>query len=309
MKPGKWKFCVSVVVGLFTLLRDGSCLVVAASAGRSVPLSDWMAPLPGTNRISELSIPGTHDSGALHEPWPNTAQCQVLSIPEQLAAGVRFLDIRCRHVDDAFKIYHGSADQRMTFDAVLADCLEFLKTHPGECIILSVQQESTPDGNTRTFEQTFDMYAKNSAGKWFLKDYIPALDEVRGKLVLFRRFGASGLPKGIDASGWHDNATFWIGRTIRIQDNYIVKDRDAKWAAIKALYAEEGAGKRDVLYLNFTSGYEPGGLGIPNIRAISNFINPQLTSYFQSAHPGRFGITVMDFVDSGKCALIVGTNR
>jgi 1-phosphatidylinositol phosphodiesterase len=308
MNSRRWKIYLLLVIGLFTISSIGCCTDVPPTA---VPasLSDWMALLPGAKKISELSIPGTHDAGALHETWPNTARCQTLTIAEQLSAGVRFLDIRCRHLQNTFKIYHGSASQGITFDDVLAAGFTFLKTHPGECIIMSVKEESTPDGNTRSFEETFDAYANKDAEKWFLKDQFPTLAEARGKIVLFRRFTASGVPKGIDASVWPDNTTFWIGKSLRVQDDYVVKDPAAKWTAIDALYQEAATGSPGVLYVNFASGYEPGLMGIPNIHTVSDYVNPRLTSFFRNASPHLHGITLLDFATPDRCALIIGTNR
>ena len=308
MNSGHLKFYLGLLTGLFTMFLAGPPAFAAPAAAPSGPLADWMAPLPATKKISTFSIPGSHDSCALYESWPHTARCQALTISEQLATGVRFLDIRCRHIHDAFKIFHGSVDQKTTFDLVLNDCLAFLKEHPAACLILSVKEESTPEENTRTFEQTFDTYVKTGDTNWFLKDYIPALKEVRGKLVLFRRFSASSVPNGIAASAWPDNAAFWISPTLRVQDDYVVKDKAAKWAAIAALYQEAVTGDHDALYVNFASGYEPGMFGIPDINAVSDSINPQLTAYFQKANAGRYGITLMDFADAEKCALIIGTN-
>ena len=310
MNSRNWKFYIVPVIVLFAISWLGCSADVPPAAVPPASLPDWMAPIPGTKRISELSIPGTHDAGAMYETWPNTARCQTLTIAEQLAAGVRFLDIRCRHLHDTFKIYHGSANQRISFDDVLAACFTFLKAHPGECVIMSVKEESTPDGNTRSFEQTFDAYVKKDAGKWFLKDQFPTLAEARGKIVLFRRFTASsGLPKGIDASVWPDNTAFWIGNSLRVQDNYVVKDLPAKWTAIDALYGEAAAGSPGVLYVNFASGYKPGFSGIPNIKTVADYNNPRLAAFFQNAGPHRYGITLMDFATPDRCALIIGTNR
>jgi len=277
------------------------------------PLSNWMSHVEGIKKLSELSIPGSHDTCALYEPFPSTARCQTLALQQQLEAGVRFLDIRCRHVHDAFKIFHGSADQRQSFEEVLFTCSAFLTNHPTECILMSIQQEYKPDGNTRSFEQTFDVYVNASTNLWYLKDGIPTMDEARGKVVLFRRFPASMIPKGIAASDWRDNTNFWIGHSLRIQDNYVVKDKQAKWDAVQALFKEietgNRDGNRDVLYLNFTSGYQPGLFGIPNINAVSDFINPKLSSYFVDTKPSRCGIVVMDFADPAKCALVVAANH
>ena len=90
--------------------------------------ADWMAGAADARLLSELSIPGTHDSGAQYEPYPGLSKNQDLTIAQQLAAGVRYLDIRCRNVDDRFSIYHGSIDQGQTFDDVLATLFAAIAT-------------------------------------------------------------------------------------------------------------------------------------------------------------------------------------
>lgn len=81
--------------------------------------ADWMSALSDSLSLASLSIPGTHESCARFEPLAGSARCQTLSLSEQLEAGVRYLDIRCRRVDNSFSIYHGMVSQNMTFEDVL----------------------------------------------------------------------------------------------------------------------------------------------------------------------------------------------
>jgi len=173
-------------------------------------LTNWMGALNSNYTLSQFSVPGSHDAGARYEPVSGTAICQTLTISDQLNAGVRFLDIRCRHYYDAFTIHHGSVYQNLNFDDVLNACTSFLNSNPTECIIMSVKEEYNAAGNTRTFEQTFDSYTAKNPGYWYLGANIPVLSSVRGKIVLLRRFSAVTTPKGIDASNWADNTTFTI---------------------------------------------------------------------------------------------------
>jgi 1-phosphatidylinositol phosphodiesterase len=270
----------------------------------------WMGSLDGGKSLSHLSIPGAHNTGALYEPFYGTSKCQDLTIPDQLAIGVRYLDIRCRHVDNAFAIYHGPISQHQTFGGVVTACIDFLANNPTECVVMSVNEESTPSRNTRTFEETFAAYVAEHPQRWELGTTIPTLDEARGKIVLLRRFPADSYMKGIDASRWPVNTTFTIDGTakLRVQDRYIVPDNFAKLAAIRSLYDEATSANDEILYLNYTSGYRRGLLGFPNIRVVSDFIYPAVSQYFNENSHGRFGVTVMDFADKAPCALIIATN-
>ena len=57
--------------------------------------TDWMSMVKDDICITRLSIPGTHDSGAYQSTVKPMTRAQTLSISQQLAAGVRALDIRC----------------------------------------------------------------------------------------------------------------------------------------------------------------------------------------------------------------------
>ncbi|WP_228437809.1 phosphatidylinositol-specific phospholipase C [Chryseobacterium sp. 7] len=277
-----------------------------------IEMNSWMSGLQDNISISKISIPGTHDSGARVDApvVSGTAKTQDLSIAEQLNAGVRFLDIRCRHIDNAFAIHHGAIYQNLNFDDVLNACYAFLNSHPSETIIMSVKEEYDASNTTRSFEQTFDSYVQKNPSKWDLGANIPTLGAVRGKIKLLRRF-SSGTTKGINASPWADNTTFDInnsGVQLKVQDYYKVTNNDDKWNGISSLLNEAKNDTNGKLFVNFTSGYKPGIFGIPSIPTVSNAINPKLKTFFQTNTKGSFGVMPIDFVNAELSELIVKTN-
>lgn len=317
----KTLFMALAILSLFGCKKDmvapnaaaGSEIVknTAVTNTLSVTLTGWMSAIADNTSLTSLSIPGTHDSGARVEPIGGTAKCQNLSIREQLDAGTRFLDIRCRHIGDAFAIHHGSIYQNLNFTDVLTACYDFLATNPSETIVMCVKEEYDATNNTRSFEQTFDSYTQLQPSKWYLSDVVPNLGQVRGKIVLLRRFGASSTPKGIEATNWADNTTFSINNansSLRVQDQYVVPDNNAKWTGITNLFTEAKNGSQSVLYINFTSGYKSLIFGIPSITTVSNAINPQINTYFTNNTHGRYGIIPMDFAASDRNTLIINTN-
>ncbi|MEO8554780.1 MAG: phosphatidylinositol-specific phospholipase C [Kofleriaceae bacterium] len=272
---------------------------------------DWMAALPDATLISELTLPGTHDAGAIHEPAAGIAKTQTLTFAEQLSAGVRYFDVRCRNFSDQFLIYHGSIDQDQTFDDVVATMVGFLAAHPTETIVISIKEELAAQGATLSFEQVFASYVAAQPDRWALGTTIPTLGAARGKLVLLRRFDASAAI-GIDAHPaiWTDNATFSItGDTaLRIEDEYIVSDDALKWAAITSLFGEAHAGSDPAeLYLAYTSGYQMQ-MGLPNIPSVSDAINAMLDTEFASPAATRYGIVVMDFVTAARVHAVLSAN-
>jgi len=65
------------------VLRTGIFAIFASShlwaAGHN-----WLTFIDGEKLLHELSVPGTHDTGALIETIPGTAKCQNLTIGQQL---------------------------------------------------------------------------------------------------------------------------------------------------------------------------------------------------------------------------------
>ena len=269
---------------------------------------DWMSGLSDGKNLAQINIPGTHESGALYDPF---AKCQYLEIDEQLNTGIRYLDIRCRHLGDSFTIHHGAVYQNQNFDDVLEDCYNFLNQNPSETIVMAIKEEYNPDENTRTFEQTFDAYVAKNPGKWHLGETIPNLGDVRGKIVLLRRFPATTFPKGIDCNeppGWQGNATFTIEGNLAklyIQDQYKVKESD-KMNAMYDLYNLANSSQYpNYLFINYSSAAYSL---IPDILGYSKRLNPWVESFFFRHTMGRFGVTAMDFVTFNLAFPIYSTN-
>lgn len=130
--------------------------------GYAATINNWMENVSDEKYLSDISIPGTHDSGALYEPVKGIAKCQNLKLGEQLNVGVRYLDIRCREYEDFFVIHHGSIYQHLNFDDVINTCTDFLSNNPTETIIMSIKEEYNPDKNTKNFEEVFDSYVKKN---------------------------------------------------------------------------------------------------------------------------------------------------
>lgn len=270
----------------------------------------WMAKLPDARALAALSIPGTHDAGARFEPYPGIAQAQTLTLAEQLDAGVRYLDLRCRDVDDQFLIYHGGIDQNQTFDEALATLFAFLDAHPTETVIASVKEEAAESGATLPFDATFRSYVAMAPERWYLQPAVPLLGDARGKLVLLRRFASTVAPLGIDAAPWADDATFQIANgeaTLAIEDEYMVSDNDAKWAAIAAHLDAAASGDPATLSLTYTSGYQTVS-GLPDITLVADDINARLDDRFAASPHARTGVVVMDFATEPRAAAIIDAN-
>ena len=172
----------------------------------------WMARLPNTRTLSRLTLPGTHEScTAFLIP---SASCQNWSLLDQVNHGIRYVDIRCRHTQNKFPINHDIIFTGLTFDTDVRDvCITFLKANPSECIVMQVKHEGDGGHNTRSFQATFDAYVQGFESFFYLDRRIPALGEVRGKIVVVRRFDLDSFsaPRGLEPLPWKDNTTFDAG--------------------------------------------------------------------------------------------------
>lgn len=94
-------------------------------------LSSWMGEIPDDTLLSDITIPGTHDTCARSNvPFVRT---QYLSVAKQMEAGLRFLDLRCRvHPDGQLYMYHGGIPinfpKYLKFDDVMEE-VRFRPSH------------------------------------------------------------------------------------------------------------------------------------------------------------------------------------
>lgn len=290
-------------------MADGN--KVAMSKPKDLDPRAWMGQLADSTALDDISLPGTHDTCALHGgPGPTT---QSRGLAEQLNNGVRFLDIRCRHARDGFDIYHGVVDQHLEYgEGVQRVCLEFLRAHPSETIVMSVKQEGDGGGNAKSFEQVFRGYIERAdcAAQWRLADVVPKLADARGKMVLFRRFAADqpGAVLGLAPLPWPENTIFEVsnGASFRIQDAWrlpTIADRQLKWDRTRALLDQAKQGERK-LFVNFCSGTGAGS----DPRTVADDINPRLISYLTEHPKGRYGWLLVDFETTALNRLIFETN-
>lgn len=242
-----------MTMGRRTFLRGTSALTLAALAGataageaqaastglggRAGP-DAWMSQLPDGALLRELTVPGTHNSGAGHGgPW---SECQNTAIADQLASGIRFLDIRCRLFEGSFTIHHGPSYQHLNFDDVLGSCRDFLASHPSETILMRVKQEYSEE-SAEQFRLVFEDYLDNRGWRslFRLDPALPDLGTARGGIVLL------GDSDGLPGVRYGDEQLF------DIQDAYM-EEPGAKYPLIEDHF-RKAVGQPGKLYVNFVS--------------------------------------------------------
>jgi len=178
----------------------------------------WMKYVDDNKFLDELSIPGTHDSGTCSvdndtEPQSSQVKCQQDYIPTQLLEGIRYFDIRLGKGDDP-GIDHGDYYllKKDAYFMHLSDVVGYFKTflneNPSEALIMLASRgndEATDESVTTAFAKVLG----DNPDLFYTSSRVPTLGEVRGKIVLLRRFrlvgdSVSGHTWGLDLTEWDD---------------------------------------------------------------------------------------------------------
>ena len=267
--------------------------------------SDWMADLDDDASLNSLTIPGTHDSGALHSLAEISGKCQSLSVEEQLKIGVRFLDIRLQLVDNELKVVHSFVDQLTDFEDVLDDLVAFIRNHEGEFLIVSIKEDASPKRSDRMFADLLEEMLLSYPEINTERALPEKVGEARGAIHIVARYKNStiGLPC---YDGWKDDDTFVLG-DVYIQDNYRVPNAEEKIADIRSTYSV-AMEKNHALVLNFTSCYletcfPPIYAGLP-----AHKINRDTQKALLNEYDGPLGVLVCDFMTAELADAIIGGN-
>ena len=285
---------------LITLIMIASTIVISIFAFVSFDRkydeisTDWMSKVSDDVNILELSIPGTHDSGAQHSIADVAGKCQDLSISSQLKIGVRFLDLRLQLVNDEFRVVHSFVDQDLKFETVVEDLYSFIKNYSSEFLIISIKEDNSSVNSTISFDQALIKALKPYEDVFMLNEsQLPkTLGEARSKIYILSRFsGDVGIPAYF---GWNDDDSFEL-EDLYIQDNYNISDIEEKKTDIlnTIKYANNNPNK---LVINFTSCYLDPGIPPTYAGTTALAINPWLKEEI-GKNNDKLGIMLIDFID------------
>jgi 1-phosphatidylinositol phosphodiesterase len=184
-------FCTALGIYSPSTLADNRSWYSGETA--ETPYPNWMRWVPDDVPLAQISFPSTHDTMALY--WGAAVETQSMPLEEQLRAGIRALDIRARHINDGFTIYHGDFPLFVGFSDILRTCNAFLDQNPSETILLWVGSDGVPgpSNNTRDYYETFLAYRNSVLGAKISRTivghrYDAPLGEARGKIVIIENF-------------------------------------------------------------------------------------------------------------------------
>ena len=292
--------------------------------------SEWMSYIDGAKLISEFTIPGTHDSCSFKpsgfKNFAGYTKTQSHSIYEQLCLGCRFLDIRGRAYKDKLVMHHGMVYLELNFDDIIDVCKRFLTENPSETILMSLKPEYDEYNCNKKYAEIFYSYYDQDPSLWYLENRIPTLEAVRGKIVLFRRFGTEGVstPVGIDLymNGDFTDHPIESNQFLHVEDRDDVTDGgvDSKIEAIETnITAAENNNSSNNLYLTFASGYAwapPNPSPSPYAHTAVNLdpnelasrVNPWLIDRLSQINGKNKGIIAVDFLDPQLSECLVEQN-
>lgn len=256
--------------------------------------------------MCKLSIPATHDSGAMK--GGSLLQTQDITLMEQLEEGIRGFDIRLKAEDDQLRVYHGTARQDITWEEnILPLYLDFLKSHPSETLIVSVKCEG---GSKEAYKNLLARSITDANAKAYFVDEFKAgltLDECRGKILFIHRDEVMQNYPGVYCYGWQDNVTCSMvirgsngqEATVSLQDEYQHKyagNAPYKMATtLKNMTAAMNETESsDKWFISFASATAFPGDGPKDF---ADKVNPGLAHEIQELH-GNFGIVLIDFAGS-----------
>lgn len=215
----------------------------ANDMGKTDKYANWMSLLPDGRYLSELNIPGTHDSATanVEGSWNasyNKVACQKYFIEQQLYAGVRALDLRTRwHGDDMVMVHgdfichtpdHNNKSKNKTLRSVLDTVIRYLDKHQTETVIVTLKIDSGDEDKGRlALVNILNEYTANYPNRFYCwtetafpntlvaaqsRMTSPTLGQARGKIVLMTRVDMSGAGEsslysytGPDLTKWDDS--------------------------------------------------------------------------------------------------------
>lgn len=285
-----------------------SLLLLQPLQASAADMSNWMGDLNENLVLSDLSMPGTHNSVSVRGYGTVWAECQEKTILQQLKMGIRVFDLRVRPTGKSLALHHGEVFLNQMLGDVLLNFKSFLSSHPNETIFVRIAKAHVDsESGSGSVTSNFMRYWNNSTyAPYFWKpsssNQNPKLSAVRGKIVVLKSsyMDYDRMPN-VKTPNWG---------TFDVQDKYNVPtifDIPGKWTQVQGQLAKSSNLNNKKVHVNFTS-----GVGSPTPAYVAQFVNSDLKSYLDTKGQSfRTGIVMMDFPNrtSGLVESIVSKNK
>ncbi|XP_059364806.1 1-phosphatidylinositol phosphodiesterase-like [Carassius carassius] len=248
----------------------------------------WMRTLDDNKLISDITIPGTHDSLALH--GGPAAECQAWLLEDQLNAGIRYFDLRVS--GDELKVVHGPISQHTTFFEAFNTIKEFLSRFQTETVLVRLKHSSK-------FPDQVISQLENDSKSWVRND-IPRIGDVRGNVVFVQK---NSFHLGISLHETDKPGDYKVGNVGKKKDKIISHLNEAVETC-----------RTGYVVLNYSS-----GTGFPFLRVdnspkhLAKEINPWLYNNLKGAYEEKkkfcFGVIAMDFPGFDLIQMVINFNK
>ncbi len=298
--------------------------------------TSWMRDIPDDTPVTALSIPGTHNSGCADGPL-GFAETQDLDVPDQLDAGIRFLDIRLALCEDNLFVHHDVIYMDKSYTSVLAMCSSFLEKYPSETILMSIKDESRVDSSLGRFAPS-EVLGKLSRGDATIRDRNVSFAETfkertwkhieKAPLPLFYNFTANPETSVTSGPGLTSETTlgdvrgkiillrrFDGGQDVGFDLTYWPENQTFRSAASPMHVVHDryqGLEEEDKYELVITHLEEAKHGDLRDLyitfssavdlkaRGFAEAINPRLNDYLTRSPKGRVGIIAMDYFEQPR---------
>ena len=301
-----------------------------AAAG-TASADNWITPMADNIYVSDMSIPGTHDSatgegfdGLLGLLLGNTtARTQDLTISQQWDCGIRAFDLRptVENGDNGtyLHIYHGIIKTAMSFEDALITLRDKLKEAPGEFAIVIMRHESDANSDIQNqWAALMDKCLTSDALAGYIANFKPELTiaDLRGKILVMSRDTYDNGPHGAYINSWSHSDNYLDqtkavisgpdGRTERalVQDFYDCTGTDGadkKNATMLNMLKVRMAATSTRWCINHASGYTLNA-NSDGYRINASNTSKALIDFISSPdnEPGATGIIMMDYAGTDK---------
>lgn len=294
------------------------CCTLATGICRA---EDWMERLDDNEYLSQVSIPGTHDS-ATGEGWTgwlgetfgaSMGLTQELTIAQQLECGVRAFDLRPCVNENELVINHGILQTKAVFPETLKQLCKFVTDHPTEFVVVVIRHESDGDDNSSQWNNMMNSCLNDESIRPMLADYKRdiTVGELRGKVLVLSRDKYATKAIGGIITGWAHKADYATATikgpvtptgTLYVQDFYeVMENMTSKLNGIEKLlkFSTQNNVFKNYRHLtvciNSTSGYTASASTDGN-RDNAAQCNTKVIDYLaDETHAGPTGIIFMDF--------------